>query len=115
MPSALARVAAAVPMRPRPMMRECAAAQAIERGDVVIPPVGVGRPQEVVVKVDAARQGEHQADRRVGDFFGAVIGHVGDRNAAGAGEGVIDVVVAHAAADDELAVLQPLDRGLASP
>ena len=83
MPSALARVAAAVPMRPRPRMRERAAAEAIERGDVMIAPVGIGRPQEVVVKVDAAGQGEHQADGRVGDFFGAVIGNVGDRECRG--------------------------------
>ena len=32
----------------------------------------------------AAREGEHHADRGVGHFFGAVVGHVGNRNAAAA-------------------------------
>jgi hypothetical protein len=65
--------------------------------------------------VDAAGEGEHHADRRVGHLLRAIVGHVGHRDAALAGEGVIDVVESHAAADDQPAVLEPLDRGPREP
>ena len=47
--------------------------------------------------MDAAGQGEHQTDGRVGHFFAAVVRHIGHGDAPLAGQDVIDVVVAHAA------------------
>ena len=55
--------------------------------------------------MNATRQRQGHADGAVGDILGAVIGHVAHGNATGAGKFVIDVVDAHAAADDQLAML----------
>ena len=65
--------------------------------------------------VDAAGEGQHHADRRVGHLLGAVVGHVGHGDASLAGEGMVDVVEAHTAADDQPAVFQPLDRAPREP
>ena len=71
---------------------------------------GDGGVAELLIELgDAAGEGEHQADGGVGDFFGAVVGDVGDRDASGRGGAIVDVVVAHAAAHDEAAMLKSRD------
>ena len=65
--------------------------------------------------MDPPRQRHHQPDRRVGHLFGAIIGDVGHGNASLAGQGAIDVIDAHATADDQLAAIEPLDRRARQP
>jgi hypothetical protein len=98
------------PDPPQPHDRERPPPQPAERGKHVIHP-GIGPvAQPRVELMDAAGEREHHPDRRVGDLLGAVVGDVRHRDAPLAGEGVVDVVEAHAAAHDQPAVLQPLDR-----
>ena len=60
--------------------------------------------------MNPAGQGQHHADGRVGHFLRPVIRDDRHRDAALAGRPPVDVVVAHAAADDDLAASEPLDR-----
>ena len=66
--------------------------------------------EPVVEEVDAAREREHHSDRRIRDLFRAIVGNVGDRDAALARVPEIDVVEADSAADDQLAVPEARDR-----
>jgi len=62
--------------------------------------------QTAVQVKHAARQRQHHADGGIRDVLGAVVGHVGHRDAAFAGKFVVHIVEADAATDDEFAILQ---------
>ena len=67
--------------------------------------------QERVKLVNAPGEGQHEADRAVGDLLGAVIRHIRHGDALLPGEDPVHVVKADAAADDQLAVFQAVDGG----
>ena len=83
-----------------------------KRHYLLIRPVALACPQSGIGEVHAPGERKRHGDSRVGDLLGAVVGHVGHGDSPGAGELPIDVVDSNAAANDQLAASEPLDRGL---
>ena len=111
MPSALARSAVAVPMRPSPTTPKTRPESRRIVGGVAKVPAGVEIGlQRVVIGDDAAGQRQHQCDGMIGHIGGAVIRRVADGNAERSACGDIDLVEADAGAHDQAAAIQPLDQ-----
>ena len=64
-----------------------------------------------VEREELAVEREGEGDSVVGDFLGAVVGYVADRDSGLRGSGDVDGVEAHAVADDCAAVFHPREDG----
>ena len=94
-----------------PEHAEATPAQAIEAGRPVVAPVAERvLAQAVVIAVDAAPERQQQGHGVVGHLGGAVVRHDRDGDAPRAETRQVQAVVADAAANDNPAVLQPVDR-----
>ena len=95
-----------MPIRPQPTNAESLAAEArSSQRSAVVPR---SRPDRLVRRDQAARQGQQEHDRVIGHLLGAVVGNVADDHAV-AGRGVeVDIVVPDPGPDHAPAARCPL-------